>query len=204
MLRLRRVVVSSALFICTWSASAARAQDVSRTGSELTAQERALAISLAEEEVAGRGLRSTGPMFVTDVELIRTKDGRGEESPDRQALVTHYRYQGDLAILSAVSLSRGIVLQVDTAAHIPTRLATEEFDNARRLALADGLVRSSVEPYLERLDVEALVLHTSNPQDSLFGQRIVRLLFRVGRDYLSDPIVYVNLHQERVSVERRR
>lgn len=192
--------------IIAWCAAAgmARAQEPRPISTPLTSGERELAISLAGREIVARGLRGTGPLYATDTELLRTKDERGQEDSQRHVLVTHYRYQGDLAIMSAVDLTEQSVVQVDTASHVPTHLAAEEFENARRLALADSRVRSGIGEYLERVTVEALLLHSGDPADSLFGQRVVRLLFRVGRDYLTDPVVLVNLHREQVAIEQSR
>lgn len=168
-------------------------------------------LSPAEREaaraIADSLLRRGGPLaerqvFAVRVELYRDKEREEEEEGGaRRALVTHYQYQGDLAILTYVDLRTREAFRQDTIAHLPVPLAPEELAEARKLAVADSTVARALAPYGERVVVEPLVLRTSDPSDPLSGQRVVRLLFRVGADYLRRPIVTVNLSTREVLIE---
>lgn len=161
----------------------------------LTTAERALAVRLTEEAV--RPLRTDAPMYLVDVELLRPKDP-GEA---RQALVMHYRYDGDLGILTTVDLSGQRVIALDTVPHLPLPFAAEEVDRARRLARDDPRVARALEPHGDAVRIEALPVRTVSPDDPLYGRRVLRLLFRVPRGYLEEPVVLVDLTAGVVIIE---
>jgi hypothetical protein len=178
------------------SVSVGSAQDT------LTPSEREEARAVADSALVRRG----GPLaqrrvFTVDVELFRDKEREEAGQVTRQAVVTHYQYDGDRAILTYVDLrARQIFLQ-ETIPHLPVPLAPEELAEAKQLALADSGVARALAPYRQRLVVEPLVVRTTDPADPLSGQRVVRLLFRVGADYLRRPIVTVNLSTRSVAVD---
>lgn len=171
---------------------------------DLTTIEQDQARRLAASAVEQRALVVRRPVVIGRVELLRAKGEDGEPSAERHALVTLYRYEGDLGILAAVNLAKQAVVSLDTVPGLPVPLAQEEFDRARTLALADPEVRRSLGGDADRVVIEPLVLRTSDTSDSLYSRRVVRLLFRIGQDYLSDPIVLVDLTAERVLLEHPR
>ena len=71
---------------------------------------------------------------------------------------------------------------------------------AERLALADERVKALL-GHRPGLVVEQMVIRGTPPGSPGHGQRIVRLLFKVGRDYLSRPVVFVDLTEASVSIE---
>lgn len=164
----------------------------------LTSEERAIATRLAEEAVWP--FRTEAPMYLVAIELVRPKTP--EES--RQAFVRHYRYDGDLAIQTMVDLARRQVVSLDTVPHLPLPFVAEEVEHARRLALADPRVRRALDPFLDELRVEAIPVRTVSPEDPLYRRRVLRLLFRVPRGYLEEPVVLVDLTGERVIIEQSR
>jgi hypothetical protein len=167
---------------------------------ELTPAERTLAERLASGALRQRAL-VRGRLYLSGMELLRDKAEEAKAEPQRQALVIHYRYDGDLTILTSVNLTREAVVAVDTARGIPAPLAEEEFARARELAMADPRVARSLRGDPGRLVVERLLSRSSDPRDPLFGHRLVRLLFRYGPDYVSDPVVTVDLTTGTVLVE---
>ena len=169
--------------------------------SALTDAEREIAAELAAQAIDRYGLRTTGPLYLVRVEWYRDKNAEEKGDIDRKAIVTHYRYNGDLAILTTVNISRQEIMEVDSVPHLATPLSTEEFNIARDMALSDARVKRGLGDYKDKIEVEALVSRTVLREDPLFGHRVVRLLFRVGRDYLSEPIVYVDLTSEKVIIE---
>jgi len=166
----------------------------------LTADERARAVELADRALRERKLIADGPIFVVDVDLIRDKVARSEVGR-RGALVTHYRYRGDLAIITHIDLAESRILQVETIPHLSVPLAEEEFKRARQMALTDPAVRGALGRNLDKVVVQALVLRSAAAQDPIYGHRVVRLLFKVGRDYLSQPVVLVDLTAGKVSLQ---
>ena len=139
-------------------------------------------------------------VFVT-VDLIRRKGEGGRELAPIYR-VQHYRYADDTTIVSLVDLDSGRVREVEELRHAPVALGAAELAEARALALADERVSRATSRFREQLVVEPLVVRTSDPADPWFGRRVVRLLFRVGRDYLSEPVVFVDLTNREVIIER--
>ena len=158
----------------------------------LTPAERELAARLAWQAVEERGLRVGDRIYVVAAEPLRSKAAELAGETAREALVTHYRYAGDLAVLTRVDLLRAEVLGVEMVPHPAVPLAPEEFQEARRLALADARVTGALKGS-EEVRVEALVLRAAEPGDPLFSHRVVRLLFRTERGYVRDPVVMVDL-----------
>jgi hypothetical protein len=176
------------------------AQDQAQASTaELGPAERQAAADLAAQAVERAGLRTGAPLVLAQVELFRDKDAEARGTLDRMALVTHYRYD-DTAILTRVDLTRRAVVAVEAIPHLAVSLSTEEFERAKTLALSDAAVKAALAPYGE-LAVEALVVRATAATDPLFGHRVVRLLFRRGRDYLHEPLVLVDLTASRVTIE---
>jgi hypothetical protein len=171
---------------------------------ELTPEEEKKAMAIAEEAVKEKRLFTVDKMYVVEIQLYRDKEAYEKGIQERQALVTHYRYDGDLAILTTVNLTRGTVMSLETVPHLPTPLAQAEFDRAKSLALRHPEVKQMLAPYENRLTIEALVTRASSIEDPLYGHRVVTLLFRVGQDYLSTAFVMVDLTTDAVMIEKRR
>lgn len=159
-------------------------------------EERVLAVSLAEAAVAP--LRTSSPIYVVDLRLTR----RGSADQPRHALVTHYRYDGDLAILTTVDLGAQQAVTQDTVPHMDVPLAEEEVARARELALADPQVRRALGPDLEGLVVEPMIIRAVSPSDPLFGHRLVSLLLASQQGGSAE--VSVDLTAEEVWVEEPR
>lgn len=162
----------------------------------VTAQERALAVELLGNEDSFRVMMDVGPAYLVDIEVLRDKNGTG----DREFLVTHYRTQGDVAILSRINLSRSTVTSVEAVPHLPVPLSKEEFETARRMALADPVVKEFIAGHT--VQVEAQVSRTFDEGDPTFGHRIVNLLFKTPQGYLEIPLVTVDLTAKAVMVSK--
>ncbi|RYY26003.1 MAG: hypothetical protein EOP62_10980 [Sphingomonadales bacterium] len=134
------------------------------------------------------------------VDLIRSK-GEGDREPPPLYRARHYRYSDDVTVTSLVDLESGRVVDQIEMPHVPVPLTPGEFSEARALALRDDRIAPGLRQYGDRLVVEPLMVRTGDSKDPWFGQRVVRLLFRVGRDYLSSPVVYVNLSKRVVILE---
>ena len=163
-----------------------------------TAIEQQTAISFAEQAITTKKLRTDDRLYFVSSELVREKD-EDKDAAARLVLVTHYRYDGDLTIKTLVNTSERRVVSVDAVAHVPTPLSAEEFAIAKQLALSDPQIKEALSPFRERLVIEPLVLRTMSEGEQ--GRRVVRLLFKVGSDYLRQPIVNVDLTVRKVMIE---
>ena len=152
---------------------------------------------LTERAAAPRRLLEGRSIYIT-TEKLRVKADNGEEGRPLYQ-VTHYRYADDTAIVSVVDLERGEVLSQREVPHLPVMLTVEELAQARELALAQPAVREALARY-PNVTVEPLLVRVGQDRDPWFGHRVVRLLFRVNRDYLTRPIVYVDLTTSRVQI----
>ena len=115
-------------------------------------------------------------------------------------LVTHYGYEGDIGYETIVDLDAGRVVDQTATPHLPVQLSEAEFERAREMTLSDPRVREVLGADLERVVVEPLVIRTRDREDPYFGRRVVRMLFRVGRDYRGDLAVETDLTEGRVHV----
>lgn len=178
-------------------AQTTQAPAVESASEDVPAAAAAQARSAAERSprFAERGGRT---VFI-GVDLIRIKEGAGRDRTLYR--VRHYRYADDTTITSLVDARSGAMTEQAETPHAAVPLSVEEFEEARTLALANERVAASVAPFRGRLTVGPLVVRTSDPRDPWFGRRIVRLLFRVGADYLGSPIVYVDLSRRQVILE---
>jgi hypothetical protein len=171
----------------------------------LTPAEEQQAIALAEKGLEAEQYRAAGKaLYAVATELVRDKEAEDRGSRDRMVLVTHYQYEGDMAIFSIVNLTQSAVVNVERVPHVPVPLSQQEFARAKTLALAHPDVKAALDPYRDRLAIEALLTRTPAEKDPLYGHRVVSLLFRVGSDYLTAPEVMVDLTTEEVLVQREK
>lgn len=168
------------LFPITLAALSALTLSYARAGG-LDDEDRAAVRQLAEEAIKAKGLYK-GKIYLTQIEVLR--DGSGK-SVRHHALVTHYRYDGNLAIVTSVDLDRAEVTKVEAIPNLPTSLAPEEAAEAERLARASPEVAKALAKYRTiKVEADAVVTYTVVPDGFGYNHRLVRLFFRHGRDYL--------------------
>jgi hypothetical protein len=169
-----------------------------RVPGELTAAERATIRDLAERALKERDLIK-GKVYLTRIEVFPDSGGTR-----RHVTVTHYRYDGDLAIQTSIDLIRKEVTDVETIPHLPTSLAPEEVVEAEKLARANVEVARALARYEAggKIEVDAVIVRTAIEDDPRYHHRTVRLAFRRGRDYLLHvPFVEVDLTAGTVRVQ---
>lgn len=202
------IVVMIAAIGCSPATAVKKKRQAERVNPDvLTEAEAQRAVEIASADSRVREYFETDqPVFVAQVELLRLK----EAETDRFALVSHYRYEGDLTIQSTVDLSREVVSEVEAIPHLPTPLAPEELARARELALANEELRGVLEDrftdYTSRrqgFEIEALVLRTASKEDPIFGHRVVSLLFKTPRGYLAGVETVVDLTTGELTIERK-
>ncbi|MEA3015952.1 MAG: hypothetical protein QOI38_674 [Sphingomonadales bacterium] len=157
--------------------------------------------SIAEGSPQMRNFLAAPRTVFIGVDVVRGKDDDGGREPAPLHRVRHYRYGDDTTVTSLVDVRSGRVVEQTEARNAAVPLSVGEFEEARALALADRRVMAAVGSLRERLVVEPLVVRTSDASDAWHGRRVVRLLFRVGADYLSNPVVHVDLTSRQVIVQ---
>lgn len=195
----RWVALSACAFLAVAGCGRQAVRD-SRGADTLSAAERAVALEAVSGSPGFASLTAEGTAFAIGAELVREKEV-APEGGARHALVTTYIYHGDLTVLSTVDLASHAIVDVDTVAHLPTPLAAAEFERAKKLALENPVVANALAPHKNAITFEGLVSHSALETDSLFGHRVVRLLFRVGPSYIAGPVVHVDLTTGTVLVE---
>jgi hypothetical protein len=197
-------VLAAALSVPLIAQAQHPAADLPQPRPALSSEDRAKAVRLALPErpmLSAFELRETErPRTV--VSIVEPVDKKSDPE-GHLAVVTLYQYNGDITIRRVVNLNSGTVVNETSAERQTPPLAAVEVELARGIALADPRIAGVVAPFSDRLNVEALVASTSDPNDPLFGHRVAYLLFRTPEGYLADiGEVFVDLTTARMEVHR--
>lgn len=187
----------------------------------LSPGDRTLAEKIAREDPRVRELLGTRPLLVS-IALLFLKPEH-EESPtatkplaiDRHAEVL-FRREDETGVRAIVNLSKKSVLSSDRVSSMELPLIAEDIGQAAKLALANdelrGLLAEDLKNYAaaaeapgtrtQRYAISGLRLFSKGDDDPCTKHRCVQLMFRRGRDYLADVIVWVDLTEHHVYVER--
>jgi len=166
----------------------------------VTPSEKSVALTLVEAGFKQLQFNSNSPTYLTSLDLVQDKAVEEQGSKDRYALVSHYRYEGDATVLSYINLTQQKLIWQKIKFHLPTQLSSEEFQQMKALVMASPEVQVILGTYLDKVEMEAMLIHSNRPKDALFGHRVVRSLFRLGQDYLDEPFVQVDLTTRQVSI----
>jgi hypothetical protein len=180
---------------------AAEEEEEDTSAFQLTEAEKLLAVQLTDQAITSRDLRNGSPLYLVETELVVEKAEVEGAPGKRLARITHYRYDGDLSIFTLIDVSAQSARRMDVVPHHPVPFSNEEYEAAAGLALADRRVRSLLGERLTQVQVEGLALRTSDPADRYFGHRVLRLMFKLGHDYLTRPIAVVDLTAQTVVVD---
>lgn len=184
------------------SSPAGAQTDAAGSGSDLTDAERDLARQIAEQDLTRQKLRTDARIYAVDFELIVPKNEKGEAGRQRLARVTHYRYDGDLAIVSYVDLAARRVVQRQTVEHPSVPVSQEEFDLGKALFLKDAKVQRLIGANAKQVVPEALLMNFPDAKDPLYGHRVLRFVLRQGTQYLRKPVAWVDLTAQTVTIEK--
>ena len=175
---------------------------VAKISAPLSGEERALAIGLAVEALKSKKLFTDKKMYLTEARFARDTAAEMKGVFERGAVLTYYRYEGDLAIEVFINLARKEVLAVTPQPKLVPPLAREEFELAREMALNNPEIQAALGRDRDRLVVEPIISRSDSPKDPLFRHRYLYLMFRVGPKYLlRDSSVLVDLTAEKVIIE---
>jgi hypothetical protein len=171
----------------------------------LTAAERTTAEKMARADSRVRELLGEGGR-VGYLEFIALKSDReDQEMTARHAEISFLRQDAAYGVRAIVRVSPDpAVISVDKVPEQDVPMTAVDLDAARKLALASPELRSFADTRLDKATVEGLRVVSTDESDPCYGRRCIRLLFKIGNDYLSEPIVVVNLTTNAVSVQRRR
>ena len=175
--------------------------------SSLTAAEQARAIALAEPQAAISSASALHPeavnarnspnrVVVTDVQAVGV-----DKTNERLAVVTSYQYEGNLTINRLVDLNNGRVIEEDRIQNGGARFTNVEQQYARELLLRDERVRRLVEPLQGQESFNFLLSTTPDPNNPLYGKRVVNVLISTPEGYLTEsPRISITLTDAAVVV----
>jgi hypothetical protein len=181
----------AALFACLCLACCLNAGDDTNPR-ELDATELKAVQELGEKALKDRGLWK-GKVYLTNTEVVLDSG----KTPERFAILTYYRYEGNLGIVMTINVAKRTMVNVQEHPNMPTSLTPEEIAEAEKIARADPNVKKALAPYqhLDRIEVDTCVAYIIDPGVPGYHHRVARLLFRdAQRQYLPRvPIVDVDL-----------
>jgi hypothetical protein len=175
--------------------------------SSLTPAEQARAIALAEPSAAINSAAALHPdavsarnspnrVVVTDVQAVGV-----DKTDQRLAVVTLYQYEGNLTVNRLVDLNSGRVVEEDRLQNGGARFTNVEQQFARELLLRDERVRRLIEPLQGRQTFDFLLSTTPDPNNPLYGKRVVNVLIGTPEGYLTEvPRISINLTDAAVVV----
>jgi hypothetical protein len=160
---------------------------------DLTADEEPAVKELGEKTLKARTIWK-GKIYLANIEVVL--DNRAKP-PARHAILTYYRYDGDLGVQVMVRLDKMTVTGVEIHPHMPVSLAPEEMAEAEKIAREHPEIKKALAKYkhLDKIEADIMVGHTSDPEVPGFQHRVARLFFRdAQRNFLSNvPMVDVDL-----------
>jgi len=169
----------------------------------LTAEERKDAERLARSDERVRELLGErGRLSYVEFLPIKPADEAATTIP-RHAEVVFSRLDADYGVRAVVALESNSVVSADRVNGDNVPLTETDLEEAREIALQSAEVRSAVGTRMEQAKVEGLRILATDEKDPCFHRRCLRLMFKVGNDYLSEPIVIVNLSTNSVILDRR-
>jgi hypothetical protein len=175
--------------------------------SSLTPAEHARAIALAEPTAAISNASALHPdatsartspnrVVVTDVQAVGV-----DKTSERLAVVTSYQYEGDVTINRLVDLNSGRVIEEDRIQGGGARFTNVERQYARELLLRDERVRALIAPLQGQETFNFLLTTTPDPNNPLYGKRVVNVLISTPEGYLTEvPRISINLTDAAVVV----
>jgi hypothetical protein len=180
-------------FVLAISALHAASNRVEADPRQLASDDEKAVRAAAETALKARDLWR-GRICLTNTEVLF--DNR-PSPPGRYALLTFYRYDGDLAILVTIHLDKMTATKVEPHPHMPTSLTLEEIAEAERIARGHPDIKKALARYkhLDKIEVDTNVAQIINPQVPGYQHRVARLFFRDDqRNYLANvPMVDVDL-----------
>jgi Cu2+-containing amine oxidase len=193
----------------------------------LTAEEKKVGEQVALEDSRVRELLGTGRRKLVSVSLFTLKPPSAERQPDtgkrpawlgRFAEVLFFRYEDESGVRAVVDLDHRKVTEAGRVESRDVPLDDTDVAEALDLALRDSEATKALGKDASRFRGQAKTaagvsagayvvqgqrILGAEKSDPCWSHRCLRLLFRKGDVYLSEPIVLVDLTAQKVTVERR-
>ncbi len=193
----------------------------------LTTEENKIAEQVALQDPGVRERLGAGRRKLVSVSLFTLKPPSVEPAPDtvgrpawlgRYAEVVFFRYEGEFGIRAVVDLERRKVIEAGRVESRDVPLDDTDVAEALALALREAEVVKALGPGANRFTVpskaapgaaagryivQGLRVLGAEESDPCWSHRCLRLLFREGDVYRSEPIVVVDLTAQKIIVERR-
>jgi hypothetical protein len=168
---------------------------------DLTGTEQDKVRTLAEKALKDNGLWK-GKTVLTSSQVVLDS---ATTPPDRIAILTYYRYDGNLGIVLNIDLGKNIVTAVEQHPDMPTSLTAEEIAEAEKMARHHAGVQKALANYkhLDKIEVDTMVAVIISPEVPGYHHRVARLFFRdAQRNYLQlVPMVDVDLTSGEVRLD---
>jgi hypothetical protein len=212
--------------------TSARAQEITRPVAQVAPERRALDPLIGDEQALAERIARTDPrvkellgeagvrlVSATPV-LIKTDAPEKTNVALRQIEVVLFRPQGEVGARVVVDLHQRGVVAVNRLAGDQVPYTNDDLLDAFQLALRDPEVLQALGPAAQSFRIRptspappglatpentvgGLPVRSPDPNDPCSTHRCLRLTFRRGTDYLSHPIVTVDLTAKHVYVEKR-
>jgi len=212
---------SLAIFVVLLFTTSARVQEKPLPLDPLTPQERELATKTARADARVREMLGNGRTQQITADFISVKrtqetEAQKDQPSHRYADVLFYRYDGDLGVRALVDLDASAVVDVVRVNGESVPIATEEIEEAGRLALADARVvrlfggslpafqvasRPASQDDINRDRIEGLRTLGASPSEPCYRHRCIALFFRIKNQYVHLNEVVVDLTSQQVHVQ---
>lgn len=190
----------------------------------LTAEDRRLVEEVARGNERFRTMVGGAQLRTISVDLLPWKPDHeekaaptGPEGMQRYAAVLYRLGDTETGIRVIVNLTTRTVVETTPVTSMELPLTPDDIGEASRLALENAQLREALGNDLagyaaaaktpgaraDRYAITGLRLFSSGEDDPCKKHRCVRLMFRRDRDYLGQPLVWVDLTERAVHVERR-
>lgn len=185
----------------------------------LTPEEQAAAERLARNDTKVKQLVGEQGVRLVSATPVILKRGESPEKIDvhqREIEVVLFRPQGEVGARVIVNLRQNAVASAQRLTGSQVPLTSDDLKEAFELALRDAQVQKALGAAAQSFHVETertepaaenavtgLPIRSNDPKDPCSKHRCLQLLFRRGTDFLSEPVVTVDLTAKHVSVERR-
>lgn len=179
-----------------------QAQDNRTRFKDISKEDLALIQSVSEQGMTrSRSLSAdTGPVELTEVRALKEKPG-SKKGASRTAMAYFYKYAGNVGVISYVDLDNGKLLRIEERPHLAIPFSPNEIKRAIELAEKNPQVAAKIAQDPENTRLETLPAPTMDSNSPMFHHRVTRILIQRGKNYLSKPIVYVDLTDNKVYVQ---
>jgi hypothetical protein len=188
----------------------------------ITTDEEAAADRIARAEPKVKELLGERGIRLVSATPVLIKQGEPPDKIDlhqRAIEVILFRPEGEIGVRVIVHLHQNRAAEVQrlTAAQVP--FTNDDLNDAFQLALRDAEVQRELGPAAQTFHVPelhnntasaaasenivtGLPIRTTDPKDACSKHRCLQLFFRRGTDFLSRPVVTVDLTEKHVTVDR--